>query len=65
MCYQGTAFVFDGWVGYYSGAWFEKTFTLASNSWTAGGADCTARLVTYSKNGREQTQFTMAIVVGA
>jgi hypothetical protein len=63
-CYQGTAFVFDGWAGYYSGAWFDKTFTLASNSWTAGAADCVARLVTYGRNGREQTQATLEIAVG-
>jgi hypothetical protein len=64
-CYQGTAFVFDGWAAYYSGAWFGQTFTLASSSWSAGAADCVARLVVWSKNGREKTLATKDVVVGA
>ena len=64
-CYQGTDFVYDAWAGYYAGAWFEKTFTLSSSSWTGGAADCVARLVTWSKNGREQTQATMSVAVGS
>lgn len=63
-CYQGTAFVYDGWVGYYAGAWFDKAFTLASTTWTGGAANCVARLVTYGKNGREQTLATKSIAVG-
>jgi hypothetical protein len=58
-CYQGTAFVYDGWVGYYDGAWFAQSFTLSSSYWASGAADCTARLVTWSKNGRERTHATM------
>ena len=64
-CYQGTAFVYDGWAGFYAGAWFGQTFTLSSNYWTGGAADCTARLVTWSKNGREQTLATLGFVVDA
>jgi hypothetical protein len=64
-CYQGTAFVYDAWAGYYEGAWFGQTFTLSSNSWTSGAADCTARLVTWSRNGRERTLATMGFVVDA
>jgi hypothetical protein len=31
-------------------------FTLGSTpSWSGGDADCTARIVTYSRNGRETT----------
>ena len=63
-CYQGTAFVYDGWVGYYAGAWFARDFTLVSDAWTTGSADCLARLVTYGKNGREQTQAKQEFVVG-
>ena len=62
-CYQGSL-VYDGWVGYYDGAWFDKDFTLASNAWTAGAADCVARLVTYGKNGRENTVSTKSFAVG-
>ena len=64
-CYQGTAFVYDSWAGFYVGAWFGQNFTLSSSYWTPGAADCTARLVTWSNNGREQTLATMGFPVGA
>ena len=64
-CYQGTAFVYDSWAGFYAGAWFGQNFTLSSSYWTPGAADCTARLVTWSNNGREQTLATMGFPVGA
>jgi len=64
-CYQGTAFVYDAWAGFYDGAWFGQTFTLSSSYWAGGAADCTARLVTWSQNGREQTLATMGIRVDA
>ena len=64
-CYQGTAFVYDSWAGFYDGAWFGQTFTLSSYYWAWGAADCTARLVTWSSNGREQTLATMGFAVGA
>ena len=63
-CYQDGAFVYDAWAGFYGGAWFGQTFTLSSSYWTAGSADCTARLVTWSKNGRERTHSTMGFAVG-
>jgi hypothetical protein len=62
-CYQGPAFVYDAWVGYYSGAWFAQSFTLSSSIWQGGAADCTARLVAWSKNGREQTLATLGFHV--
>ena len=64
-CYQGTPLVYDNWVGYFAGAWFDKDFTLASYDWTSGEADCVARLVTYGKNGRENTLATKAFAVGS
>jgi len=54
-CYQGSAFVYDAWAGFYTGAWFGQTFTLDSLYWDGGAADCVARLVAWSKNGNEQT----------
>jgi len=54
-CSQGEAFVYDGWAGFFSGAWFGRTLTLSSTYWTRGSADCTARLVTFGSNGRERT----------
>ena len=62
-CYQGTAFVYDSWAGFYPGAWFGQTFTLSGPSWSAGAADCTARLVSFAKNGRERTLASMQFAV--
>ena len=64
-CYQGTAFVYDGWAAFYAGAWFGQTFILSSTYWAGGAAECTARLVTYSRNGAERTNATMNFSVGA
>jgi hypothetical protein len=63
-CYQGSAFVYDSWAGFYPGAWFGQTFTLSGPSWSAGAADCTARLVSFAKNGRERTLSSMQFGVG-
>jgi hypothetical protein len=64
-CYQAGTFVYDAWVGFYDGAWFGQTFTLSSSYWQGGAADCTARLVVWSKNGRESTITTLGVHVGA
>lgn len=53
-CYQGDAFVYDGWAGFFDGAWFGQTFTLSSTYWQSGDADCRARLIKYGRNGRER-----------
>ena len=53
-CYQGEAFVYDGWAGFFDGAWFGQTFTLSSSYWTSGDADCKARLVRFARNGQER-----------
>ena len=63
-CYQGSAFVYDGWAGFFAGAWFGQTFTLSSETWLSGGADCTARLVMWGSNGRERTLAQQAVHVG-
>ena len=54
-CYQGSAFVYDGWAGFFDGAWFGREFTLASSYWQSGAAECNARLVYWGNNGRERT----------
>lgn len=58
-CYQGDAFVYDGWAAFWAGAWFGQTFILSSQAWPGGDADCKARLVTFGSNGRERTLATM------
>lgn len=64
-CYQGTAFVYDGWASFWPGAATGQNFVLSSNYWTSGAADCTARLVAFDKQGREQTLATTGFHVGA
>lgn len=64
-CYQGGAFVYDGWHGFFDSYVPEPTFTLASTYWTSGEADCTARLVEWSRNGRERELATMGFHVAA
>lgn len=64
-CYQGDAFVYDSWAGFFDGAWFGQSFTLSSQSWQGGDADCKARLVTFGSNGRERTRATTSFHVYA
>jgi hypothetical protein len=54
-CYQNGAFVYDGWHGFFESYVPEPNFTLTSLSWTGGAAECTARLVEWSRNGRQRT----------
>lgn len=62
-CYQGASFVYDGWAGFFPGAWFGTTFTMSSTTWVSGDADCTARLVMWGSNGRERTLAEQAFHV--
>lgn len=65
-CYQNGALVYDEWHGFFEGSWFGQTFTFGPTpSWTGGAADCTARLVTYSANGRLNTHATISFRVYA
>ena len=61
----GDGIVYDGWAAFYDGAWFGRNFTLSSSYWQGGEADCTARLVTWSRNGREQPLATTGFRVDA
>jgi hypothetical protein len=63
-CYQGSAWVLDGYVGYWSGYEFTPYFTLDSGYWVDGvEASCTARLFYYDKRGREQDLATLSFSV--
>lgn len=58
-CWQGSAFVLDGYVGLFSDA-LSKYATLGSSYWApADEAVCTARLFYYDKRGREILLTTM------
>lgn len=53
-CWQGTNFVYDGYVGYFPGALFDPWFTLDSPYWADGvQASCTARLFYYDRRGNQ------------
>jgi hypothetical protein len=64
-CYQGGAWVYDGWHGFFDGYYTEPVFTLASDYWAGGAADCSARLVEWGKNARERTLATLEFHVDA
>ena len=64
-CYQGSAFVLDGWGAFWTGALVGQNFTLSSNYWTGGAAECTADLVAYDKRGRPQTLASISFRVNA
>jgi hypothetical protein len=57
-CSQDGNFVYDGWHGFFDGYFTDPIYTLASDYWTAGGADCTARLVD-GNSGRLRTLATL------
>ena len=58
-CWQGTDFVYDGYVGYFASTATYDYFELASNYWVAGtDASCTARLFYSDNRGREHVLAT-------
>jgi hypothetical protein len=63
-CWQGTNWVYDGYVGYFPGALFDPWFTLGSPYWADGvEASCTARLFYYDRRGTQKVLTTMSFPV--
>ncbi len=63
-CSQNGTWVYGSWAGFFSGYDWGQTFTLGpTNSWFGGAADCTAKLVTFSTNGRENILATTSFHV--
>lgn len=63
-CYQGTNFVYDGYVGYFPGAMFDPWFTLGSPYWADGvPASCTARLFYYDRRGNQNVLLEQSFTV--
>jgi hypothetical protein len=59
-CYQGSAWVYDGYVGYFPDYMFTPYFTLDTGYWVSGqSASCTARLFYYNKRGLEVDLATL------
>ena len=62
-CYQGSNFVFDGYVSLYD-SWMGKDLTLVSSQWDQSrSADCTARLFTYNRKNQQQVMTTLSVPV--
>ena len=62
-CYQGSNFVFDGYVSLYD-SWLGKELTLESSKWDrSSSADCVARLFTYNRKNQQQVMTTLSITV--
>ena len=63
-CYQGANFVYDGYVGYWSGYMFTPYFILQSNYWVDGiWATCDARLFYSDSRGRQVILATTSFPV--
>jgi hypothetical protein len=56
---SGNGIGYDSWRGYFSGSLDTNwNFVLSSGGWTSGGADCTAWLGMYTKQGFRQLAST-------
>ncbi len=63
-CYQGSNWIYDGYVGYWPDYMFTPYFTLDSGYWASGvQATCTARMFYYDSRGREQVLATLNFTV--
>lgn len=63
-CWQGSEWVYDGYVGMFDEYLFDPWLTLDSPYWTEGSsADCEARLFHYDNRGREKILNTLAFPV--
>lgn len=63
-CYQGAAWVLDGYVGVFDDYMFDPWVTLSSEYWAAGvDATCTARLFYFDRRGREKIMATITFAV--
>ena len=62
-CYQGSTFVFDGYVSLYE-SWMGRDLTLVSSQWDqSSGADCVARLFTYNRKSQQVVLATLSVPV--
>jgi len=66
-CWQGSTWVYDGYVGYFPEYMFEEDwFTLDSPYWAEGvAASCTARLFYFDRRGNEKLLATLDFPVAA
>lgn len=63
-CYQGSAFVYDGYVGYFPTYMYDPWFVMSSPFWdAAASANCTARLFHYDRRGNQNVLSTLSFSV--
>jgi len=63
-CYQSSMWVYDAYVGYFSGYMFDPWFTLDSSYWADGAtSNCTARLFYNDRRGRQVVLATLSFDV--
>jgi hypothetical protein len=63
-CWQGSNWVYDGYVGYFADYKRNQWFTLDSPYWAPGiPASCTARLFYFNKRGVEKVLATTSFAV--
>ena len=63
-CYQGTTWVYDGYVGYWATYQWDRFFRLESNYWNPElAASCTARLFYNDSRGRQVVLSTLTFGV--
>lgn len=63
-CWQGSAYVFDGYIGLFEGTTDDQWEIMNSTYWLDGlDASCTARLFWYDRRGNEKLLTTMQFPV--
>jgi hypothetical protein len=64
-CTVGGTLVYTASAGYFADYPWTRDFILSSNSWTSGGADCTARLYSTTDGVKTTTLATKTFAVAA
>ena len=64
-CTQGGDLVYTMTAGFFPDYPWTTTYTLRSNAWTGGAADCTAKLYYITGNGKEPVLATLQVPVEA
>ena len=63
-CYQNGSLVYTATAGFFAGYPWSTVYSLSSQTWTGGAADCTATLIYSGNNGRINTVATLNVAVG-
>jgi hypothetical protein len=58
-CYQASTLVYSASAGFFDDYPWDQLYTLSSNAWTAGAADCVATLYYFTSNGRQRAVKSM------